>query len=254
MSGRARRPRPRTSGIRRDRRGYTLAEALVALLVAGILIVGLAGVLALVGRVALRLTQTAAAAETERVVPAVLGAELAALTAVDVAFGGDSVRLRAFRAGGVVCSLDGSELALEYGGVRRPEEEKDSVLLVWDDGEAAFEIESVLTGGCAGTESVRLHLVRPPQSDAPPLFALIYESGTYSIAASAFRYRRGHAGRQPLTAENLTPASALDGWMAHDDVLVAGIVLYPTHAQGSIAFEWRRRLSQGRAYPAVHAP
>ena len=191
------------------RSGYTLAEALVALLVAGLLTLCLATVLAVVGRASLRHAEITAAAETERTVAAVLGAEIRASTRADASFAGDSVRLRAFRGRGTVCGAAPGEIVVAYDGVRMPEEDKDSVLLVWADRESALDLTGALPGGACGGRSVRL--LAPWTGADPsgvPLLALVFETGAYSVAGGAFRYRRGSAGRQPLTEENLSSAAS----------------------------------------------
>lgn len=244
--------------MRRDRRGYTLAEATVALLVAGLLTLCFAGILAAVGRVAVRYGQTAGAAETERVVAAILGAELRALTAADAAFGADSVRMRAFRGAGVVCAASGPELLIAYRGVRLPEEDKDSVLLIWSDGERAVDLEaSRAADGCGSSEESTLRVVtdRSPADTVAPALALVFETGTYSIGGSAFRYRRGAAGRQPLTEQNLSSGgSSLRLVRGADGTAAAQVTLRAVEARRGPATSWRLRMVQGSARPGARPP
>ena len=192
----------------RDRLGYTLVEALIALIVAGVLTLCLAAVLVVIGSAALRHAELSAAAETERTVAAILGAEVRAITAADATFAGDSLRLRAFRARGIVCGASAGEIAVSYDGLRSPEEDKDSVLLLWRDREAAFALTGAIPGGPCRGQSLRLLAEWPADSMTAPLLALVFETGAYSIGGAAFRYRRGSAGRQPLTEENLSSAAS----------------------------------------------
>lgn len=233
----------------RDRRGYTLAEAMSALVVAGLLTLGLAAVLAVVARAATRHAQVAIAAETERTAPAILGTELRSLTAADATFDGDSVRLRAFRGGGVVCARVGAEVVVAYKGVRAPEPEKDSVLLLWPDAESAHRVAAVRGGACGTADAVRLALSGLDEDSARPIVGLVFETGAYSLAASAFRYRRGAAGRQPLTDETLTHRSSLRGRSLDAGAARADVVLHSKDFATSPALEWLVALPQGGVSP-----
>lgn len=238
--------------------GYTLAEALSALVVAGLLTLALAAVLAVVGRTAMRQAEAAASAETERTAPAILATELRALTAADAWFGSDSVRLRAFRGGGVVCARSGSQLTIAYDGYRQPEAAKDSVLLIWEEGEAAHPLAAVLAPAvCDGATALRLDVAGLGGSGARPLLAFVFETGAYSVSASALRYRRGAAGRQPLTEETLTEASSLRAVAAHPpstEATVARLVLYARDGGVAPGLEWALRLPQGGVTPQLVAP
>lgn len=232
-----------------DRRGYTLAEALVALLVAGILTACLAVVLDAVARVALRHAGAAAAAETERTVAAILGPELRAATAVDVSFAADSVRLRAFRGRGIVCASETGSITMSYAGVRRPEDDKDSVLVIGETAERTFDVAGVTSSDACGPGSVRL-TIGGADSLRAPLVALVFETGAYSIATSAFRYRLGSAGRQPLTEENLSSAgSGIDEVILPGHAAGARLTLESTEARGAPASVWLLGMPQGAARP-----
>jgi hypothetical protein len=231
-----------------DRRGYTLVEALMALLVAGALTTCLAVILAVVGRVALRHADTTAAAETERTVAAILGAELRYGTARDLRFANDSVRLRAFRGRGIVCQRRANELVVSYAGVRLPEDDKDSVLVVWDDHEAAYDLEGVVAGGDCPEDSLRLALLQPAMPPDTPLVALVFETGAYSISSGALRYRRGSAGRQPLTEENLAGGGAIT--MRRDAAGATAIVtMRATGAPRGTQTRWTIGMPQGDMLP-----
>ena len=232
--------------VRTDSGGHTLAEALVALLVAGILVLCLAGILAGVGRVARRQAEAAAAAETERTVAAILGAEVRMLTAADASFGADSIRLRAFRGRGVVCSAGAARVDVAWSGARLPEEDKDSVLLVWADAEAAYALAGTGSGDC-GDGSIRLNVDwNAAHGTGAPLFALVFETGAYSIANAAFRYRRGSAGRQPLTEENLSSSSGIRR-IEREGAAAALVTLRAIDARRAPAFAWPLGMLQGVA-------
>ncbi len=144
--------------------------------------------------------------ELLRTAAVVLGAELRFIAREDVlGAGGDSVRLRAFRGGGPVCAGDGARVWVRYRGVRDPEPEKDSLLLVLHDTTIVSAIRSAVASDRCGP----LRLTLDP---APPRlrgYALVFESGSYMVAGNAVRYRRGRGGRQPLTETILAPGSGL---------------------------------------------
>jgi hypothetical protein len=240
------------------RAGYTLAEATTALLVAGVLTLCLAAILATVGRVALRYAQVAGAAETERTVIAILGAELRTLTAADAVFAADSVRLRAFRGVGTVCAANAAELVVDYRGVRLPEYDKDSVLLVWANGELRADVTSIAAApGCGDGEDVGLRITtdRVLGDASPPALVLVFETGAYSIGGSAFRYRRGAAGRQPLTDQNLfTAGSSLRLVRADPEYATAQVTLRTLEARLAPGLPWRIHMPQGALIPGAPAP
>lgn len=233
--------------------GYTLAEATIALVLGAGLTLCLATILTVVGRLAATQTRLTAAADTERIVAAVLGAELRSLTAADVAFGADSVRLRAFRGAGVVCSADETGLLVSYRGVRLPEPDKDSVLLIWPDFERAADVEAVgAASGCERDDAPSLRLAirgSGPDSVPAPAYALVFETGAYSISAAALRYRRGAGGRQPLTETNLSTAfSTLTRASAGGAAVTAVASLRPA-AGGEDASTWTVHMPQGGLRP-----
>ncbi|HEX6589356.1 MAG TPA: hypothetical protein VF039_10055 [Longimicrobiales bacterium] len=229
---------------RRD--GYTLAEATAALVAAGLLTVGLATVLGLVARAAARYAEVTSAAESERIVPAVLGAELRALTAADATFDHDSVRLRAFRGGGIVCDQVGNELTVAWEGMRAPEAVKDSLLVVRGQSESAHRIEAVRHTVCGEREALALQIAAFVEGGERALVAYAFETGAYSFATSAFRYRRGAAGRQPLTAENLSARSRMTLRPGPEPSARLDLALVPEASEAAVV-EWSVALPQARA-------
>lgn len=235
----------------RDHAGHSLAEALVALFVAGLFLICLTGILVAVGRVAARHADSAAAAETERTIMAILSAELRTLTAADAGFGPDSVRLRAFRGGGDVCAVGPASVDVRYRGVRLPEQDKDSVLLIWTRAEAVFDLVGTGAGSCA-PGSLRLDLSTPlPDSIGGPLVALAFETGAYSIGGAAFRYRRGGGGRQPLSEDNLSSASGMR-FVRGDGNAAVLVTLRSLESRRAPTVSWRVGLLQ--ATPPAPAP
>jgi hypothetical protein len=128
----------------------------------------------------------------------VLGAELRFLAPGDVAaVGPDSLRIRAFRGGGPTCGVEAAgSIHVLYRGVRQPDASKDSLILVTPHaGIPTRLVSSSASHECGG--STRMTLDPEPPPDVT--YALVFETGAYSVTSGAIRYRRGGGGRQPLT-------------------------------------------------------
>jgi hypothetical protein len=132
---------------------------------------------------------------------------------------GDSVSLRAYRGLGVVSpGFNGTGgLPVCYRGLRNPNPEKDSVLLLGKDGrwkahDLAARIQS--SDECDGGRNETWDLLPPPGN---PVLARVFENGSYHFADGALRYRRGRGGRQPITPERIESGSlkARSGGPAH---------------------------------------
>jgi hypothetical protein len=135
--------------------------------------------------------------EAVRTISVILGTELRHVSPEDLAaVATDSVRMRAFRGGGPICAATEDRVQIEYRGVRQPDIERDSVILLGPLGATAHGLSSV-GGTAACLEGVEARIAAPPPADAG--YALFFETGVYSVADGALRYRRGLGGRQPLT-------------------------------------------------------
>lgn len=216
--------------------GFSLIELLVAL-TTSVLLLGVLSALMVAQARATRIhIERGRVAEALRVSALVAGAELALLEpSADADFLSESaVSLRAFRGVAVPCGGSEGELIVRYRGMRRPEPEKDSVVwvsaraperplaLAWSAG-----AEDVSCRADPSDDVLRWWLSEPHPSSG---LLLLYERGSYHLEGGAFRYRRGAAGRQPLTESLLVErASALhaletaapDGPSAVEIVLVA---------------------------------
>jgi len=127
---------------------------------------------------------------------------------------GDSLVLRAFRGEGGICPARPSvmDILVAYEGVRAPDPDKDSVLLMDGQGQwSAWPLEAVSGSGdsCPGAPAVPVQ--RWSLGQEPPkgvVLARVFERGSYHLSGRALRYRGGAGGRQPLTPEVLlTPRS-----------------------------------------------
>lgn len=209
--------------------GFTVAETLVSLLLA-LLLVHLAWSVAASQRTAAaRLVHRSERLAAERAVwwvlteetgPGSEGRDWAVVTP-------GVMRIRAFRGGGATCpGVTPGEgwVAVRYRGWRVPDPSKDSVLYLDGAGRRGVaDLVERVRGDvpCALREGERgewLRLSHAP--DARPVLVRVWETGSYHLEDRAFRYLRGRAGRQPLTAEVLDRSgtdlrAGVDGaWLA----------------------------------------
>ena len=194
-------------------RGYTLAEALVALLLLAVLAQAGWSVAAVHGSAALGVVARAEMLDAARVSTWVLHEELRQGRAGrDWLVGDDSISLRAFRATGVTCTAVATPgaITVESSGIRQGDPAKDSVLVLWPDGQWRAHRLAKITKApeCpTGDGQFRTWHLDPPEAGGYVLRA--FERGSYHVSDRAFRYRRGRGGRQPLTPRALGPGSRL---------------------------------------------
>ncbi len=216
-------------------------------LLTGLLVVQLGlVVLARQREVQLRLTERAEALAAVRIVRDLVAGELhRGRPGRDwVADAGDSVGLRSFRGLGGVCPSrpSSTEILVAYEGIRAPAPSKDSVLLMDERGRwAARSLEAAgpARDGCPAAPGVAVQRWRLDRD--PPVgvvLARVFEHGSYHLSGQALRYRRGAAGRQPLTPEVLlTPPSRF----IRDSTGVE-VVLSVSGSEGGPARWWRQTL------------
>ena len=194
-------------------RGFTVAETLVALLL-GCLIAALAvGTAGRQRTLQASLAHRAEALAALRIARHLLGREVRAGDGTEEV-GADTLALRAYRGVGVVCaaSADPRSLVVHVAGVRDPDPDKDSVRVVGaGGGEAVLALVAREPGAspCAGAgATVAERWTLSGAGPEEPLIARYFERGSYHLDGGALRYRRGAAGRQPITPEVLlTPPS-----------------------------------------------
>ena len=219
----------RDGGAWPRRAGFTLAEILTALLLSYLVMALALGMVARQREVLRLLGDRAERLAAARTARHVLGQEARAAAGEGAwAVGPDSLALRAFRGHALVCpgGVDGAEIHVAATGTRAPDPAKDSVLLVLASGGTAA-LALVERGpshapcpfGPAAPERWLLSGIVPRDVVAASWF----ERGAYHFSGGALRYRRGLAGRQPLTPEVLrTPGS---GFRAAPPDVVADLVL-----------------------------
>ena len=198
------------------RRGFSIVEALITLLLGAALTQAAWKFLLMQQDMARTLTGRAEILQTTRITHSILRRELhfGVLGRDWTLAEGDSVGLRAFRGLGFVCAAPGESdvLVAHYEGIRAPNPAKDSLLLLAMGGRwVARKLEAVRSssGTCSDLlpgPAKRWILDRPVD---PEGLARLFERGSYHIHDTAFRYRPGRGGRQPLTPPRLGEGSSL---------------------------------------------
>lgn len=183
-----------------------LVEVVVALGLGGLLVVGAWRSSASMRGDLATLSARAAATDARRVVGLLLDQEAGGLVA-DPAPAGE-VAVRAHRWWGLVCDTvpTPGRAVLRPRGLRQPDPDKDSLLLVAGDGRlSGRRLDAVRSvDGCGGRA---VEVVWTPDPGEPdPRVVRGFERGFYRLD-EAFRYRRGLGGAQPLTAEVFDPDS-----------------------------------------------
>lgn len=204
--------------------GAGVVELVVALVLLALVVQGLWTVFATQRRSAEDLRFRSELLDADRIVRVVLGAEVrAGVPRRDWWVSAPGVlEVRAFRGWGVVCpgGVDGNAAVVAYRGLRDPDPDKDSVLVLGGSGAwtvAALVSRVRLDEGCAGAGGALpadgASLERWTLSALPPHPVLFrwFERGSYHLTDGSLRYRRGAGGRQPLTPPVLDPGvSGLD--------------------------------------------
>jgi hypothetical protein len=191
-------------------KGFSLLETLVVTLLLFLVVSAGSALFAHFSRVASRVGQRAEGLETVRTIAWILPMELS---------GGrpgrdwevhreDSLVLRAFRGLGMVSPnyAGGEGMPVCFRGVRSPNPQKDSVLLLGRDGRwRAHDLVGRAPGAaeCRNVERGRMEHWDLAPDPVHGVVARLFERGSYHMADGAFRYRRGQGGRQPLTPERI---------------------------------------------------
>ena len=235
-----------TPGGVADRRGTSVVEALVALVLTALLVHLTWSVSVALKRGALDVIERSEALDAERVGWHVLSTELAAGIPIrDFQLANARVLpLRAFRGLGEICpALRSPEGGLvRYGGMRAPDPEKDSLLALTESGSwhvlrltSREEAVSVCPGHAEGPwERWRWE---PPLAGV--VLARVFERGSYHIENRAVRYQSQDGGRQPLTPERLVDAGS--GFSASGDRIDLRLRV---RAEATVHWESTRLLSR----------
>jgi prepilin-type N-terminal cleavage/methylation domain-containing protein len=182
------------------RPGFTLPEALAALLVGAILMTVLTATIVTQARLTSVVAHTAEATEATWIAGALLSDELrTSLREMDLtASSTDSLALRAFRGMAIVCDTADGRATARWSGTRLPQPLKDSLL--HQERALAFSL-SAMSLDCAVLPGETRVVFETDTLVAPGDVLLLFEHGSYHLTDRALRWRAGGAGRQPLTAE-----------------------------------------------------
>lgn len=236
--------------MKRNGGGFVAVEALVALLLSCFLLQLGSMVAVRVGRAVTVLAGRAERLGAARTTAWVLQQELdGARAALDVSRPSrDSMALRAFRGWAGPCTtIVGDGIIVRFRGVRSPDPDKDSVLVLDDAAQwRAYRLLGAdpLPSGCRPDEGavLRLRLEHAPQQ---AVLLRIFEWGSYHLADGTFRYRLGSGGRQPLTPPVLDPAgSGLTSAAPNQIILTIG---WPAGGGGA-PLQWTRAFQLGHAW------
>lgn len=226
--------------MRAGRAGHSLPELLVALFLGGVVLGALAISLSGTERLARWYGHRIETAEAIRTAAALLGAELRYVDpAADLRqHGPNTLGLRVFRGAAIVCGTETGVLRVRYRGLRDPDPEKDSVLVL--DGAGRTRALALIgsapanpaPGGpdpvgpapgatgpvdpCTPAPGEKAQRWTLPEHPPVATLLLLFESGDYHLSDGALRYRRGLSGRQPLTAEVFDDAASTLRVVAHD--------------------------------------
>lgn len=187
------------TGCRRP--GLSLVELTTTFALLGILSVACGALVRSQAQLLKQTSEHAATDETIRTARAILHAELRDIGLGDMrGASADSLAFRVFRGFGIVCAVAEDDVVLRYRGLREPDPEKDSLLVISDERTTAFR---VVTDRPLCVPRVGEHLIAIDSAGALQAgeLVLFFESGAYHLANRALRYRRGTEGRQPLTDE-----------------------------------------------------
>lgn len=180
------------------RAGATLPELILVAWLFAVVLLGLARFASAQGRLAALGYDRVRLADAARTADLILAGELRYTSALDRVAARDSVRVRAVRGVGALCRRDGAHVWIRYRGLRAPDPDKDSILLITgsDTGGSIHAVTASAPDSACGS-GVRLSIEPPPAASAG--LVLLFEPGSYHLSGGALRYRRGRAGRQPLT-------------------------------------------------------
>jgi len=188
--------------------GSGVPEAIVALLLTGLLVSMAWSILARQRQVGADLARRAEGLETVRTLAWVLREEVSVgRPGVDWQIdGGDSLSLRAFRGIGLIESRarGGQMMTVCFRGIRSPSPAKDSLLLLGGDGRwtvVDLEHRDRTSSECSELAGWRRERWTVSQGSTDAVLARLFERGSYHLSGGALRYRRGRGGRQPLTPE-----------------------------------------------------
>ncbi len=203
------------TSVARCVRGTSVVEVLVSLLLALVLMVLSMTILARQRSVQAALSARMETLGSVRTARHVAGSDIReSWTGGGVTlYAPDSVQVRAMRGVVRVCAiLDPHRLLAAVEGVRLPDPSKDSLVLLTVGGTtqavALVSADAGIGGDCGDRPGRPFVLALSDTVASGAILGGYFERGSYHLTGGALRYRRGLAGRQPLTPQVLrTPSS-----------------------------------------------
>lgn len=203
----------RTVRMSGRRQGFALTEAVVAGTLLLMVVQVSWWVAAVQSVVATQVVAGARILDETRLIHHVLDAEIAyGQPGVDWILDNEELHLRAFRGVAFRCGTDVSQgWVVAVSGYRAPDADKDSVLVLSEDGQWSVSAltRSTRRSGldCQQVDGFSTQVWQLDPPIARPLVGMYFERGAYRFSDGAFRYRRGVAW-QPLTGTGIAVDSA----------------------------------------------
>lgn len=197
-----------------SREGFSLIEAIVAILLGAFLVSAAWMGLAQQRKVLEGMIRRTDGLATIRMARTSLARDVSSADDRTVLMDSDTVGLRVVRGIALPCVVQDptpnpESLAVRYRGIRNPNPAKDSIRgLTSDGGWVVAKLMNVVElNECDASNGARgLRLLA--SSDIETLvYVEIFEAGSYHLSGRALRYRGPGGNRQPLTPENVEAAS-----------------------------------------------
>ena len=199
--------------VRRNH-GFALTEAVVAGTLLLLVVQVSWWVTAVQSVLATRVVTGARILDETRLIHHVLASEVRyGQAGLDWELDGEELHLRAFRGMGFDCRTQPADgWAVAASGYRAPNSNKDSVLVLSEDGSwRASALVRSTSGPNTDCQDIAGFSTEIWELDPPPLHpiaGMYFERGAYRFSSGAFRYRSGGGGWQPLTGTGIVMDSA----------------------------------------------
>ncbi len=236
--------------MRKDRsghlptKGFSAVEALVALLLLGLVLQGGWSVLGTFRASAEGVAARAQGLESVRTTAWILSREMEGGRPGEDWWteGGDSLSLRSFRGSALPVVWRGeTEVEVCFRGIRIPDPTRDSLLLLGPEGTwTPAPLLARQAGHISCREGEGGEVWTLPEGQVTWILARVFRCGSYHFSSGAFRYRGSRGGRRPLTLPNVRDGGFLAGDPTLPGVGWTLVLAYPDGGLGE-AGQWSGR-------------
>jgi type II secretory pathway component PulJ len=196
------------------RDGFSLIEAVIAILLGALLVVASWMGLAQQRRALEHMTRRAEGLATIRIARTSLARDISSSGDASSSAGADTIGLRIVRGLGLPCPVGGlppinGSLPVQYDGIRAPNPDKDSIRGLTAQGSwvVADLIDVVGLDACNTLAGQRGLWLTSSGAIETLVYAEVFEAGSYHLSGRALRYRGPGGNRQPVSPENVASAS-----------------------------------------------